>query len=423
VKLRARSWHGQRQTGSLVSITNSAGTSYLWLANGTDKVKIYDGTTWTDLDGVSVPAITGVTTTTLSFPWLFKHRIFCIEKDSMNVWFLPLDSIAGAAGKLPQGNLFKKGGKLVSGTAWTLDAGDGPDDLMAIISSEGQLAVYQGIDPTSASSWALVGIWDVGRPLGARCFFKLGGDVCVMVESGVYPLSKLLQSGTLNYKTALTNPIQPTVAAAVQSNAGNPTTTQGWCGVVYAAFDALVINVPAQSTQWVMNTVTGALCSFSGWAATDFLVRSDALYFGTTGGIIYKAWEGNIVSDGGADITTTVHCAYSEFGSQELKHVDLFRPLLAYDGPVQLSYGISVDYTDTILTNLIPRSGTNPGTPWDTSPWDTSDWSPAIIRQKLWRTSFHYPGFALALWLQTASNGGKLYWSGTDFILGGGGQM
>jgi hypothetical protein len=239
-----------------------------------------------------------------------------------------------------------------------------------------------------------------------------------MIENGVFPLSKLLQSGQLNYQSALTNKIQPTVSDTMRQILPS---TQGWCGVVYPAFDALLVNVPGQSIQWVMNTVTGALSSFSGWAATDFLVRTDGLYFGTTAGTIYKAWDGNAVADAGSDITTTAHCAYSDFNAPtKTKRIEEFRPLLAYDGPVQISYGISVDYKNIQITNLISRTGSNPGTPWDTSPWDTSDWSADITRQKLWRTASHYPGYALALWLQTASNAGKLYWSGTDYILSGG---
>lgn len=407
-------WH-------FLTATNSTGTTFLWGANGTDKVKLYDGTTWVDLDGTSTPAITGITTTTINFPWLFKHRIFFTQKNSMNLWFLGIDAIAGAAQSLPLGNLFRKGGYLVSGTNWTLDSGNGPDDLLAVITSEGQLGVFQGTDPTDATKWALVGIWDVGKPLSPRCFFPLGGDVCAMVESGVYPLSRLLQSGVVNFKTALTNPIQPTVSSTIATVG---TTTQGWCGVLYPQFDALLINVPGQSLQWVMNTVTGALCSFSGWAATAFIVKDGLLFYGAADGKVYKAWDGVEVSDNGIDIVTTAHLAYSDFKlPTELKRVELFRPLLSYDGPVEMRHGVSTDFNDLVITNVIPREGTNPGTPWDTSPWDTSDWSPSVIRQRKWRTAAHVPAYSLALWLQTASNTSKLSWSGTNAVISVGGML
>ena len=41
------------------------GTSYLYAVNGADNPRPYNGVAWTAIDGVSVPAVTGVTTTNL----------------------------------------------------------------------------------------------------------------------------------------------------------------------------------------------------------------------------------------------------------------------------------------------------------------------------------------------------------------------
>jgi hypothetical protein len=405
-------------TCSPVNITNSAGTSFLWLCNGTDVPFYFNGAAWsnTALTGIATPA-------NLIYAWLHKHRIWAIEKNTMNLWFLGLDSVTGAVQQFPVGNLMRRGGYLVSGTSWTLDSGDGPDDLLAAISSEGEVIVYKGTDPTSASSWGIVGVYFVGRPLGNRCFTKLAGDVAVLTENGVFPLSQVLQTGSLNYKSAYTNKIQPTVT---DSTSDSGITTFGWEACVYPAFDALIINVPSGSfnsnqRQWVMNTITGALCSFSGWAAQTFAVMNGQLYFGTAGGKVLKAWDaaGAITSDNGSDIMATVHQAPTFFGREEmLKQISLFRLLTAYDGTVQFSWGVSVDYATTLLTSTILRAlSVGSGATWDVSPWDTSSWVSATTRYKTWRSSSHFPGYALALWLQTANNNGKLTWAGSDFIL------
>jgi hypothetical protein len=113
-----------------VNFANSAGTAYLWGCNGTDTPKMWDGATW------ATPTITGIgTPANLVFPVVFKHRIFAIEKNSMNLWYLPLDSIQGLAAVLPYGNILRGGGYLQSATSWTLDAGDGSDDLLAVVST------------------------------------------------------------------------------------------------------------------------------------------------------------------------------------------------------------------------------------------------------------------------------------------------
>jgi hypothetical protein len=351
-----------------------------------------------------------------------------VEKNSMNVWYLPIDSIAGAASQLPLGNLFKKGGAIQSGAAWTLDSGDGPDDLWAVVTTEGELAIYQGTDPSSASAWAIVGVYFVGRPLGRRCFAKFGGDVVILTENGVFPLSKILTTGGVNYAEAFSHKIQPTITGAVVAGG---ITTAGWEACVYPSFDALVVNImpPSSQTvqnQYVMNTITGKWSSFSGWSARCFHVFNGQLYYGAAGGLVIKAWDaaGLLVSDNGTDITTTCHTAYNAFGSiASLKHVDLFRALLAYSGSVDVRWGISADFVTPALSSFVPRGASTIGSPWDTSSWDTSAWSPDTQRYKIWRASAHPPGYMLSLWLQTIGNNGSLSWAGTDYMLGRGGLL
>lgn len=406
-----------------INFANSAGTAYLWGCNGTDTPKMFDGTTW------STPSITAGTTGTVTsqnliFPLAFKHRIFAIEKNTMNLWYLAIDSIQGAMEKLPYGNIFKRGGFLQSATAWTLDSGEGSDDLLVVVSSQGELAIYKGIDPSSASSWSLVGVWQVGKPCGYRCFQQLGGDCVVITENGVWPLSKLLQSGTVNFQKALTNKIQPSFTALA---AAAGVTTEGWEACVYPQFDALVVNVPATASspasQAVMNTATGAWCSFSNWAASSFIVFNGSLYYGTTGGVVKRAW-GTLVSDSGADIVGTAYQAYNYFGRKNLlKQVKLFRLLASYSAAVEFRWAISQDFTDVSITSIARRENLSGGTPWDTGKWDVSPWLPPSLVRKLWRAAAHIPGFALSLRLQMATNSSMINWAGTDYILQEGGAL
>lgn len=54
--------------------------------------------------------ISGVDTSDLSYVWSYKNRLFFIEKESLNVWYLPIDSIGGAAVSFPMGGEFSDGG-------------------------------------------------------------------------------------------------------------------------------------------------------------------------------------------------------------------------------------------------------------------------------------------------------------------------
>jgi hypothetical protein len=45
---------------------STAGGSFLYAVNGADSPRLWNGATWVSVDGASVPAVTGVTTTTLT---------------------------------------------------------------------------------------------------------------------------------------------------------------------------------------------------------------------------------------------------------------------------------------------------------------------------------------------------------------------
>jgi len=192
----------------------TAGGNYMYTVNGTDKPELYDGTNWTAIDGASTPAITGVTTTTLSDVCLFKNRLWFIQKNTLKVWYLPTNAVGGAASLIDLSAIAQKGGYLIKMGTWTIDAGTGADDLAVFVTSEGEIIVYQGTDPSSVATWSLVGVWQIGSPLGTRFLFKYAGDDLIMTHDGLFPLSGALQSSRVNPKVALSDKIQSAISSA-----------------------------------------------------------------------------------------------------------------------------------------------------------------------------------------------------------------
>ncbi|MAL02048.1 MAG: hypothetical protein CL536_07885, partial [Alcaligenaceae bacterium] len=91
-----------------VPVTTPGG-SYLYLFNGEDKPLLYDGSTWIEIDGSSTPSITGIADTSLIVDGLvFKGRMYLVEKNSMNLWYLPVASIGGAASAIDMGQIFQR---------------------------------------------------------------------------------------------------------------------------------------------------------------------------------------------------------------------------------------------------------------------------------------------------------------------------
>jgi len=164
------------------------GGSFLWAVNGVDNGKLYNGTTWADV------SITGVASTAIANVNVFGNRLFLVEKNTLNIWYLAVQSIAGAATKFDLSTIFPRGGYLMSMATWSIDAGAGLNDMAVFASSEGEIAIYQGIDP---ASWTKQGVYYVGRPIGRKCLTKMGGDAIYLCQQGVFPLSRALLSASI----------------------------------------------------------------------------------------------------------------------------------------------------------------------------------------------------------------------------------
>ena len=95
----------------------TGGGSFLYMANGVDAPRIYNGTTWTAITAVSTPAITGVTTTTLNNPIVFKGRVFFTQTNTLQLWYLPVLSLGGVAKSLDLSSFAYKGGYVEIGRA------------------------------------------------------------------------------------------------------------------------------------------------------------------------------------------------------------------------------------------------------------------------------------------------------------------
>ena len=261
------------QTSGYWEYTNitTAGGSYLVAVNGSDSLQLYNGTAWTAITAVSAPAITGVTTSTLQNVLLFKHRLWFIQKNTLKAWYLPTASISGAAVVFDLSSIATLGGYLVDMEAWTVDGGYGVDDNLAFFTSEGEMIIYRGTDPASSATWAQMGIWSFGSPIGNRCMYKYGGDLLVLTQDGLVPMSQKLQSSRTNPQTALSDKIQGAISQAFTLYAGTTSATaRGWQIILHPKQNALWINVPVSvgsQQQYVMNTITQAWCNFTGWPA------------------------------------------------------------------------------------------------------------------------------------------------------------
>ena len=395
-----------------INITTTGGT-YLYAVNGVDKPQLYDGTNWVAIDAASTPAITGVTTTTLSNVTLFKNRLWFIQKDTLKAWYLPTSSVGGAAQALDLSSIAKFGGKLVDLDTWTIDAGYGVDDNLVFVTSNGEVIVYRGTDPASDATWALTGVWKLGSPIGNRSMLKWGGDLLILTYDGLMPLAQSLQSSRLDPRVALSNKIQGAIVAAT---AAYSSSTVGWQVYYNARRNAVWINVPiaeGQQEQYVMNTITTSWAQFQGWTANVWETYNDNPYYGGNG-VVVRAWDDTYV-DNTSNISTNVFQAFNYFDSRGVKkYFTRARPSIFTNGAPAIFVGINVDFNVDDTTAPISASASAVGL-WDAGTWDSALWGSGLQITNNWQgvTGLGYCG---SIQLKSASSGLQIEWASTDVV-------
>ena len=396
-------------------------SNWLIAVNGVDKPAYFDGTTWTAVDNATTPALTGLTTTSIAYVNAFKGRLFFLANSSLNFYYLAAGSAGGALTAFSLNGEATRGGYLMAMGTLTIDAGDGPDDRAVFVTSEGEVIVYQGTNPSSAASWTKVGAFYVGRPIGRRCLCKFGGDLVILTQNGAFPLTKALQSNVIDNKEALSFKIEN----AFNEASKDYFSVFGWKAIVFPKQSALIVNIPIAEDgahqQYVMNTITKAWCKFTGWNAEDFAVLDNDLYF-SVGTKVVKAWIGES-ADGTSDVVAYGKPAFSHFGRRGVqKQVKMFRPVLSINGTATFLTGVDVDYQERQLT------GTTSYTPssvalWGTAIWGVSLWGSGEVAVKQWTSPSCPPGYAATGKIKMSNRTLSIRWLSCDYVFEIGGPM
>ena len=406
-----------------VNFTITGGTSFLCAFNGTDSPRYFNGSTWITITGASSPAIVGVTPSDIISATVFKRRMYLVENNSLTLYYLPIDSVGGTVQKTRLDGYFNKGGTIVQCGTWTIDGGEGLDDRLVVISSEGQLAVFQGTNPSSVATWGLIGVWNIGQPVSRRCMVKKGGDLLVLTTDGLVPLSSALISAQGNNSLDEKELLSYLINDAMRDATTLYKTNFGW-GLAYdPEGNQLIMNVPvvegSQQQQYVMNTTKNSWWRYTGLEANCWEVFDDRLYFGGSG-VVCKF--GQVFDDSGDQIGASIKQAFSYLGSRGRKKVmNAVRPNLLANGQPGVSMSFAVDYgespPDTPLSFAAPVFAV-----WDTAIWDGGVWGGGLVPFSEWQT-VGAVGTAVALRMKTATNGIELRYASADLVFEYGGPI
>jgi hypothetical protein len=386
--------------------TTSGGT-FLVCCNGADAMRSYNGSAW------STPTINSVSSSSIIGLTSHKERLWMIEKDSANAWYLSTKAISGNATAFPLGAVFRMGGRLKAIIPLSQDAGSGPDDFLAFVSDKGEVAIYQGTDPGTASEWALIGVFRVGAPIGDRAFLRVGGDAALITDDGVI---SLLQAINVDRAAANTATITDRIRELFSTYVRAYRTNFGWQAISYPAGNWGLFNVPisaTQSVQLVMNTITGAWCRFTGQNAFSWSMLGNEIYFGGSTRV-FRADVGG--SDNGADIASDMKTAFQYFKDRGgLKRFLQLRPVFLSNGLPSPRITLDVDFGNKEPTGLTSFTGF--GALWDSAVWDVSVWGADQEQVTQQWLGVHALGRCAAVRMKMASSGATMAVSAFDVLM------
>jgi hypothetical protein len=364
-----------------VNFSNVGGT-YLWCCNGVNAPLYWNGTEWADVE------ITGIDNPNLIVNVaVYQNRLFLVERGSLTIYYLGLNSIQGAASPLPLGAYFDRGGEIVAIGNLTVDGTQGPDDILVVFTSEGEVVSFRGRNPDNASDWAMIGKFYISRPLGYRCLIKYGGDLIVMTESGLAGLNTMISNELAGLSQAATAKIQPTWANLTR----NRKDVFGWQILVYHRRGLVFVNVPegGKYFQFVFNPLTLAWGEIRGWPCKCLAEHRGEIYGGCPDLVQHLdvGFTDNFPS-GGKDaagryvlqslpITAQIRQAFTPFGSgQGRNRYTLMRPYINSDNAPEIRVGIATDNNpNSILRWALLEAKKVPG---------PSEWRIAELRVSEW---------------------------------------
>jgi len=337
----------------------TAGTMVATLQGSFEKMGILPptGNTWLDADEFHVVTA-------------HMNRLFFADESNLAVYYLPLQQKDGVLTVLPLNAIFKRGGTIKAMYTWTVDGGMGLDDQLVIFTTNGECAIYSGVDPDT--DLGLVGVYRSDPPMSKHSVIQYGGELYVMLPTGVTPMTSMIKAGKEGLE-AVDRSITPMFLA----NSIAHRDQAGWELFLNPSSGRLFCNMPlggGRYDQMVRSMPKAIWSKFEDCPARTWGWINPYVYFGDDYGNIYQMHP-LYRTDDGAPIRVDVQMAWSQFKTPSLKHFKMILPYIITDGNPRPFVDVKVDYDSSPILNQPEISETEEGTAaWDFAVWDVDDW-------------------------------------------------
>lgn len=396
-------------TGILYRVFDSGSTGYIWLRSVTgtfqDNEIISASTGSATANGVVLlltAGVTGVAMSDLSYLAYHNSRIWAVKKNSLDAYYLDVLGIGGAATKFPLGGVFKRGGSLLFIAEWSQDEGSGLAASLAFFTTEGEVAVYGGLDPASATTWSLRGVYRIGLPLGKDAWIKAGGDVVVATDIGMVPLSQaVVRDVAALTLSAISSPIEDEWSKAVAAR-----TSREWVCESWPTKQMLLVAFPPsdneQAGMFAANLLTGAWAFFTAWDGVSLQLFEDRMFWGTDAGLLVEAEVTG--ADMGAPYVATYVPLFDDCKSPAaMKQMTMARA--TYRSPIEVTPRLSGQYDfDVNLPPAPDAYADGSQSIWGGGLWGAAIWGEPVTKSTFggWQST-NGSGYAIAAGLQITS--------------------
>jgi hypothetical protein len=190
-------------------------SSSVLIADGHGQPVRYDGTAFVT-SAFTVAA--GADPATLDGIVAHHDRVFLWKKGGpLEFYYGDVGAVTGLLTRFPLDRLGSITGGISTMISMTVDAGHGMNDVLCIVTTTGQLVIYEGLNPGDANDWRLTGRVAAARPLGPDAFAQIGSDVWMITAQGVVSLGEALRSSVLALVSQMSQPIADDVQEMVKA--------------------------------------------------------------------------------------------------------------------------------------------------------------------------------------------------------------
>lgn len=376
----------------IVAVTGTGSTNDEWwttqfsTAAGNFLLAVSPGAGYWTYDSVNgwvdrTASVTGMTTGVRTVA-VWKRRIWFTFLDSSDVAYMDnVEAITGSVTMFPMGSILRNGGYVSAMFNWTIDAGFSVDDFLVAVGTEGDVAVWEGTDPTSADTFKLKGAWYVGPvPRHGRYFTPFGGDVMIVSQLGLVPMSRLITGQyTEDQQIGPASKIQSVFAPLVQKLLNE----KYFDVFVVPSSEVLVIKLPIDGSvyrQFAMNVTTGAWSQFTGIPMRSASVIAGQLYFGKSDGKVCKGLFGaldgvELDGSGGNYVEGDLQTSFQHFGTPaQQKKFGLVRTVFIASAAPAVKLQINTQFELNNVSGSPVFSSINSDL-WDNAIWNVSSWA------------------------------------------------